>query len=287
MSFNIPPAPDFHLPKGRVGRDARDHEAPQQPDPFISPAPLFETRSPVRDNFDDHETWERGSTSHYTTGSEIPSANYTSVDRPQFLALIQLVQLTAPDMFLEINPLLLIGTLDPEIPVVSDLAIQTVNDMVGVVWGNDKTVVVPIVFPRGAYPPGDRKVLQPVEGLRIKTKMIVHQGGTDIENSVAEIKTNYKYQDAQDCIDSGRQLIKLTLLGRLRTKPSKSILKSKQDGVVIEDNPGFSRGVMTRPRARSSSRRRSSHSARRSDAPYEKERNSKSLLGRLRSVLLD
>jgi len=177
-----------------------------------------------------------------------------SIDRPLYLSLINLVQLMEPKLYLAINPLMMIGTLNPEIHGIQEETIDPVNDMIESIWGKRVLLVVPIVLePSQGLPPVRRGMDYPVDGLRVATKVVATVPGSATEHAIVTIKAGYKLQDVVDCIESGRSIIKLTLLGKLVTTPSRSAMASTQR---LRSDVPFEQESKARERSRHRSRSR-------------------------------
>lgn len=151
--------------------------------------------------------------------------NPESVDRPLFLSVLNVTQLLEPDLYFSLNPLGLIGTLAPEIPHICKEAIDALNDMIASIWEKDTDIAIPILVPGGHLDNSERGYVRPVQGLRVLTRVVSVSSSTRTEDAILEVKSNYKYQDFLDCIEAGRTLIKLSWMGRLVTKPSRSSLR--------------------------------------------------------------
>lgn len=225
-------------------------------------------------------TWDRDSDpGDITRGRNPETLDMVSVDRPVFLSMIRLLQLMSPQLYMELNPLLRIGTPRPEIPTVSKDALATVNDMIKTLWGGDKLIVIPMVLQIDSNSSTRRETDQPVQGLNVRTKVIVAAESGIIEKEISVVKSRYRFQDADDCIRSGLDLIKMLLLGRLVTKPSKSALKSRD--MTADDRSRAS----TRVTGLSDSYSLHSQRSGSPKSSYSRSRNDKSIGGRLRRVL--
>lgn len=190
--------------------------------------------------------WEGGTR---TAGADNPFdalGEFVSIDRPVFLALIQFLQLMNPSLFTELNPLSRIGSIDPDIPDISDDALMTVNDFISTVWGSQTKLMIPIVILVDTHPSIKRGVHSPVPLLNVRTKTVVASRSVPVEDEITKVKSNYKYQDTKECIDAGLDLIRMLLLGRLVTTPPKSSLRRAEDS--------WGEGQTPRPRGRSHSR---------------------------------
>jgi hypothetical protein len=246
------------------------------------------------------ETWENPP-SATTLPLDLQSADgltegveFVSVDRPLFLSLINLVQLMEPRLYLAINPLLMIGTLNPNISDVNEDVVDPVNDMIESIWGKRTLLVVPIVLESGQGLVAVKRGMEhPVKGLRVATKTVTASIGNRTEQAIIQVKAEFKHQDVIDCIESGRSIIKLTLLGKLVTMPEKPTLSQNDQ----QTNPHQSPPDL-RPRGRSrhhsdvqhAKRHRSSTRTAREHSPVASiysahETNRKTKIGRLFDAL--
>jgi hypothetical protein len=218
--MDIPDASHFFgRQKYRPGRSEEENHQNPLSDSGNPPPPRTE------------ETWERDSEPELETNATEQHACDSdglipiSIDRPVYLSLINLVQLMEPRMFLALNPLMLIGTLTHEVNDISEDAIDSVNDMIESIWGKRIYLIVPIVLePAKGLLPIKRGVNYPVQGLKVATKVVATAPENRAEEAIVGVKADFKHQDIFECIESGRSIIKLTLLGKLVTTPSKPSL---------------------------------------------------------------
>jgi hypothetical protein len=237
------------------------------------------------------ETWEQtvATSAEDEPEKKVDTDKIESIDRPLFISLVNMVQLMEPALYLALNPLMLIGSVSPPSVEVPSTAISSVNDMIAQIWGEGTTLGISLVFEK-SNPAFPRGFVRPVEGLNVMTKVIVASPQSDAEAAALVVKSSYKHLDAFECIEAGRSLIKLTLLGRLVTMPSRPAITS---GKGVETTRS-----MQRQRRRTSShhddkRGRSSkreHSVKRKNASpssifSNNERSSHSVIGKLRSAL--
>lgn len=228
--------------------------------------------------------------------SDMDGMELVSVDRPLFLSVINLVQLMEPKIYLAVNPLMLLGTISPALPEIQEEAVDAVNDMIEFVWNRKTVLVVPIVLtPSAGLPAAKRGLEYPVLGLKVATKIVNTNPSNAAEEAIVRAKADFKNQDVMQCIESGRSIIKLTLLGRLVTAPPKPTLShhySTDEPSKVRDREGEntrSSRHRSRSRSRHSTRHRS-HRRERNSSPSQSlysnhERNERSGLGRLLKAL--
>jgi hypothetical protein len=192
-----------------------------------------------------------------------------------------------PRFFLALNPLALIGTTDPSIPEIPEDAIEALNDMIESVWGENNEVAIPILTQGRGLSNSERGLVRPVQGLRVLTRQVASFPKGDAEEAILSVKTEYKNQDVMECIESGRSLVKLTLLGRLVTNPKKPALRLDEAERYLDDN----QHKHSQRRRDHKERRDGSHrKTRRPSSPVnsvysDKERSTSNVLGRLRRAL--
>jgi len=240
---------------------------------------------------DSKETWE-GTYSNGSPPATPANKSYhdpgqlieglISTDRPVYLSVLNLVQQMEPSLYLSLNPLSLIGTCHSGIPEIPPDAISAMNDMIQAIHGDNRELVVPILLKGHVLAPGGRDIVRPVPGLKVLTKYVLALPNNPVEEAISLYKREYKYQDFLECVESGRSLIKLTLLGRLVTNPQRPSLVKLQ-------KPGETRQSQS-PRLRHRSRP-PSHKGGRARTPspssiYSKsERSANSIAGKLRRAL--
>jgi hypothetical protein len=228
------------------------------------------------------QTWERPEdVTGY--GSDTDQPKVESVDRPLFLSLVNLVQMMEPHLYLALNPLLLIGSISPPTVEISEAAVTAMNDMIVQLWGDSQLGVALLMESTDEHQP--RGFIRPVPELRVLTRAVSAKPKTEVEAAAMAVKAAYKRQDFLECIESGRSLMKLTLLGRLVTSPMRPILRHRS-------TPGVDsfKASPTETRSRSRHHDREHRSSRRREGSpssiYSRnERKSDNILGRLKYAL--
>jgi hypothetical protein len=223
--FTIPPTD--HLFSNKIdGTSSYSRPA----ESYRDPGNRKDQRSSHRDI--DQDTWERGTVTTDTTeidGTQVQTngRKFVSIDRPIFLTLLNLVQMMEPKMFLELNPLSLVGSIDPEIPEINGEALEFVNDMISAIWDQETDIAIPILYNGESALSARRGYTRPVQGLSVLTRMVRSSAGNQTERAMLDVKERYKEMEMMECMEAGRSLTKITLLGRLVTRPSQSSLRGK------------------------------------------------------------
>jgi len=174
----------------------------------------------------------------------------------------------------------MIGTMNPVFPDMQGDSIIIVNDMISAIWDESTTLAVPLVLTKGnGFVSSQRGVETPVRGLRVVTRIVTQRSENITEQAILDVKSSFKRQDFLECIEAGRSLVKLVLLGRLVTTPPRSSLKSDR---------GRSRDRLAEETKSTRGRRSDTHRSRSHSihSLYSSRETTKgSVLGRLRSVL--